>query len=256
MYHEAATREAQVQHECNAYETRARDRAKFPVNSGSVAAPKSGTSRALVVDMLFRQLFDAESGTYTYLLADGPGADAVILDPVASQIESYLRLAGELDVKIAYAMDTHVHADHVSALGALRERTGAITIMGEQSRADCVSRTVKDGDVIQVGSLSIRAMHTPGHTDFQNGDARAEYRSIFDKLLTLPDATRVYPGHDYKGWTESTVAEERAHNPRLQVKDEAEFVALMNGLNLPNPKLMDIAVPANLRCGRTTSINA
>jgi len=227
--------------------------------------------------MIFRQLFDAPSGTYTYLLAERAGAEALILDPVAEQVDAYLRLAGELDVTLAYAMDTHVHADHVTALGALRERVGLITLMGEQSRAECVSRTVSDGEVIQVGELAIRALYTPGHTDdsysfllgdrvftgdtllirgtgrtdFQNGDPRAEYRSIHERLLTLPDETRVYPGHDYKGWTESTIGEERAHNPRLQVANEAEFVALMNGLNLPNPKLMDVAVPANLRCGRT-----
>ncbi len=232
--------------------------------------------------MIFRQLYDAPTSTYTYLMADGPGADALILDPVAEKVDVYQELARELDVKLAYAIDTHVHADHVTALGMLRERASTITLMGEQSRAECVSRTFRDGEVITVGDLRIEAMYTPGHTDdsysfrlgdrvftgdtllirgtgrtdFQNGDPSSEYDSIFHKLLTLPDETRVYPGHDYRGFTVSTIAEERAHNPRLQVASREEFIALMNGLNLPNPKLMDVAVPANLRCGLLPNVTA
>jgi len=226
--------------------------------------------------MIFRQLFDKTSSTYTYLLARRPGGEALLIDPVNEQVDSYLRLIEELDLKLVQAVDTHVHADHVTGLGALRDRTGCVTAMGAETRADCVSRKVHDGEVLEVDGLKIRALYTPGHTDdsysfvmddrvftgdtllirgtgrtdFQNGDPHAEYDSIFHKLLVLPDETRVYPAHDYKGWTVSTIAEERAHNPRLQVGSEAEFVEIMNNLNLPNPKLMDVAVPANLRCGR------
>ncbi len=226
--------------------------------------------------MIFRQLFDKTSSTYTYLLARGPGGEALLIDPVNEQVDSYLRLIEELDLKLVQAVDTHVHADHVTGLGALRDRTGCVTLMGAETRADCVSRKVADGEVLKVDGLEVRALYTPGHTDdsysfvmadrvftgdtllirgtgrtdFQNGDPHAEYDSIFHKLLVLPDETRVYPAHDYKGWTVSTIAEERAHNPRLQVKSEAEFVEIMNNLDLPNPKLMDVAVPANLRCGR------
>ena len=226
--------------------------------------------------MIFRQLFDKTSSTYTYLLARRPGGEALLIDPVNEQVDSYLRLIEELDLKLVQAVDTHVHADHVTGLGALRDRTGCVTAMGAETRADCVSRKVHDGEVLEVDGLKVRALYTPGHTDdsysfvmddrvftgdtllirgtgrtdFQNGDPHAEYDSIFHKLLVLPGETLVYPAHDYKGWTVSTIDEERAHNPRLQVRDEAAFVEIMNNLNLPNPKLMDVAVPANLRCGR------
>jgi sulfur dioxygenase len=226
--------------------------------------------------MIFRQLFEKTSSTYTYLLARRAGGEALLIDPVSDQVDGYLRLIEELDLKLVHAVDTHVHADHVTGLGALRDVTGCVTAMGEQTRAECVSRKLKDGEVLTVDGLEVRAVYTPGHTDdsyafvmadrvftgdtllirgtgrtdFQNGDPHAEYDSIFHKLLTLPEETLVYPAHDYKGWTVSTIAEERAHNPRLQVASEAEFVEIMNNLNLPNPKLMDVAVPANLRCGR------
>jgi len=227
--------------------------------------------------MLFRQLFDRVSSTYTYLVASRPGGEALLVDPVREQVDAYLRLARELDLRLVRAIDTHTHADHVTALGALRDTTGCLTLMGEQTRAECVTETFRDGDVLDVDGVRVEAIHTPGHTDdsysfrladrvltgdtllirgsgrtdFQNGDPRAEYHSIFDRLLVLPPETLVYPGHDYKGWTVSTLAEERAHNPRLQVSSEAEYARIMNGLNLPDPRLMDVAVPANLRCGRT-----
>lgn len=227
--------------------------------------------------MLFRQLFDAQSSTYTYLLARRPGGEALLIDPVKEQMPTYLQLIRELDLRLVTAVDTHVHADHVTALGDLRDRVGCVTVMGEQSRAECVSRKVTDGELIEVDGLRLRAMYTPGHTDdsysfvmddrvftgdtllirgsgrtdFQNGDARAQYDSLFNRLLTLPDETLVYPAHDYKGWTVSTIGEERAHNPRLQVGSVAEYVALMGSLKLPTPKLMDVAVPANQACGIT-----
>ncbi|MGB2942960.1 MAG: MBL fold metallo-hydrolase [Candidatus Macondimonas sp.] len=226
--------------------------------------------------MLFRQLYDLDTGTYTYLLAARPGGEAVIIDPVLEQINAYLQLLRELDVRLVKAIDTHTHADHVTAMGQLRDTTGCVTIMGEQTKAECVSLRVKDGEHITVDGLTLQALYTPGHTDesysflmddrvftgdtllirgtgrtdFQNGDARAQYDSLFNKLLKLPEDTLVYPGHDYKGWTVSTIGEERRCNPRLQVSSVEAYVNIMNNLKLPNPKYMDVAVPANLACGQ------
>lgn len=226
--------------------------------------------------MLFRQLYDLDTGTYTYLLAARPGGEAVIIDPVLEQINAYLQLLRELDVRLVKAIDTHTHADHVTAMGQLRDTTGCVTIMGEQTKAECVSLRVKDGENITVDGLTLQALYTPGHTDesysflmddrvftgdtllirgtgrtdFQNGDARAQYDSLFNKLLKLPEDTLVYPGHDYKGWTVSTIGEERRYNPRLQVSSLEAYVNIMNNLKLPNPKYMDVAVPANLACGQ------
>lgn len=228
---------------------------------------------------IFRQLFDHESSTYTYLLASRKGGQAFLIDPVKAQLPTYLRLLEELDLRLVFALDTHVHADHVTALGDLRDATACVTMMGRESKASCVSRRLSDGDVLNADGVELTALYTPGHTDdsysfsmqdrvftgdtllirgtgrtdFQNGDPHAQYDSLFGKLLQLPDETLVYPAHDYKGWTVSTIGEEKAFNPRLQVKDEAEYVALMNGLQLPNPKLMDVAVPANLACGSETA---
>ena len=225
--------------------------------------------------MLFRQLFERESSTYTYLIAARKGGEALLIDPVKEEVGRYLQLIRELDLRLVFAIDTHVHADHVTGLGDLRDATSCATIMGAQSKAECVSRKVGDGEVIKVGGLELRALFTPGHTDdsysfamddrvftgdtllirstgrtdFQNGDAHAQYQSLFGRLLKLPDETLVYPAHDYKGWSVSTIGEEKANNPRLQLRSEHEYVELMRGLKLPNPKLMDVAVPANLACG-------
>jgi glyoxylase-like metal-dependent hydrolase (beta-lactamase superfamily II)/rhodanese-related sulfurtransferase len=225
--------------------------------------------------MIFRQLFDNTSGTYTYLLASRPGGEALIIDPVLEKVDRYLQLIRELDLKLVKAVDTHLHADHITGLGALRDRTHCITVMGEQTHADVVSMRVGEGDRVEIEGLRLDVLYTPGHTDdsysfllpdrvftgdtllirgtgrtdFQNGDPRAQYDSIFRRLLRLPDDTLVYPAHDYKGETVSTIGEERAFNPRLQVKSVDEYVALMNSLNLPNPKMMDVAVPANMRVG-------
>ncbi|HYA06900.1 MAG TPA: MBL fold metallo-hydrolase [Xanthobacteraceae bacterium] len=225
--------------------------------------------------MIFRQLFDATSGTYTYLLASRPGGEALIIDPVLEKVERYLQLVAELDLKLVKAVDTHLHADHITGLGALRDRTHCITVMGEQTKADVVSMRVAEGDRIAIEGLRLDVLYTPGHTDdsysflfadrvftgdtllirgtgrtdFQNGDPRAQYDSIFNKLLRLPDATLVYPAHDYKGDTVSTIGEERLYNPRLRVKSIDEYAELMNNLKLPNPKMMDVAVPANMRVG-------
>jgi glyoxylase-like metal-dependent hydrolase (beta-lactamase superfamily II)/rhodanese-related sulfurtransferase len=221
--------------------------------------------------MIFRQLFDSVSGTYSYLLASRAGGEALILDPVLEKADRYCQLLRELDLRLVKAVDTHLHADHVTGLRELRDRTQCITIMGEQSKADVVSMRVSDGDKVMIEGLSLDVMYTPGHTDdsysylmgdrvftgdtllirgtgrtdFQNGSARAQYESIFNRLLKLPDDTLVYPAHDYKGETVSTIAEERAWNPRLQVRSVEEYEDLMANLKLANPKMMDVAVPAN-----------
>lgn len=225
--------------------------------------------------MLFRQLFERDSSTYTYLLAGRAGGEALLIDPVKSELGKYLQLIDELDLRLVFAIDTHVHADHVTALGELRAASACATLMGAQSRAECVSRKISDGERLEVGGLELRAVYTPGHTDdsysfvmsdrvftgdtllirgtgrtdFQNGDPGAAYDSLFGKLLRLPEATLVYPAHDYKGWTVSTIGEERANNPRLQVSSREDYIAMMRALKLPSPKLMDVAVPANLACG-------
>ncbi len=227
---------------------------------------------------LFRQLFDHETYTYSYLIADRIGGEAVLIDGVKEQVDNYLLLIEQLQLNLVVSMDTHVHADHITALGDLSDKTQCVTMMGEQSRAQCLSSTFKDGEIIHVGELAFKALYTPGHTDdsysfllndcvftgdtllirgtgrtdFQNGDPEQQYDSLFNKLLKLPEQTLVYPAHDYKGWLVSTIGEEKQCNPRLQVSTREEYVEIMNGLNLPNPKFMDIAVPANLRCGRTS----
>ncbi len=225
--------------------------------------------------MIFRQLFDGASSTYSYLVASRRGGEALILDPVLEKVDRYLQLVRELDLRLVKAVDTHLHADHITGLGALRDRTRCITVMGEQSGVDVVSMRVSDGDTLRIEGVGLDVIYTPGHTDdsysfhmqdrvftgdtllirgtgrtdFQNGDPRAQYESIFNRLLRLPEETLVFPAHDYKGDTVSTIGEERAHNPRLQVGSADEYVALMNGLKLPNPKMMDVAVPANMRQG-------
>ncbi|MES2823013.1 MAG: MBL fold metallo-hydrolase [Pseudomonadota bacterium] len=230
--------------------------------------------------MIFRQLFDAESSTYTYLLGDATSRQALLIDPVLKSVNAYLQLLRELNLTLAYVLDTHTHADHITASGKLRELTGCTTFLGEESHSHCVSKTLSDGEKISLGKLTITALYTPGHTDdsysfvitdndqtylfsgdtllirstgrtdFQKGNAIEQYRSIFNKLLTLPDSTWVYPAHDYKGWMVSTIAEEKQHNPRLQLPNENDYAEFMNTLKLPDPKMMDIAVPANRSCGQ------
>ena len=226
--------------------------------------------------MIFRQLFDHESSTYTYLLADRKGGEALLIDPVLEQTDKYVRLVEELGLRLVMAVDTHIHADHVTALGALRDHTGCATAMGEQTKAECVSVRLRDGERVRIDDLALEVLYTPGHTDdsyslllpdrvftgdtllirgtgrtdFQNGDPAAQYDSLFGRLLRLPDDTFVYPAHDYNGMTVSTIGEEKAHNPRLQVRGKQEYVELMNGLVLSSPRLMDVAVPANRACGR------
>jgi glyoxylase-like metal-dependent hydrolase (beta-lactamase superfamily II)/rhodanese-related sulfurtransferase len=225
--------------------------------------------------MIFRQLFDSVSGTYSYLLASRAGGEALILDPVLDKVDRYCQLLRELDLRLIKAVDTHLHADHVTGLGELRDRTHCVTIMGEQSKADVVAMRVAEGDKVTIEGIALDAMYTPGHTDdsysflmgdrvftgdtllirgtgrtdFQNGSARAQYESIFNRLLKLPEETLVFPAHDYKGETVSTIGEEKRYNPRLQVRSVDAYVELMNNLKLPNPKMMDVAVPANMQVG-------
>jgi sulfur dioxygenase len=213
--------------------------------------------------MIFRQLYDSTSSTYTYLLASRHGGEALIVDPVLERVDRYIQLLRELDLRLVKAIDTHLHADHITGLDALSERTRCITVMGEQSKAEVVSIRIGDGDRVDIESFIMPdrvftgdtlLIRGTGRTDFQNGDPRAQYYSLFGRLLKLPDETLVYPAHDYKGDTVSTIGEERTFNPRLQVKSVDEYVSLMNSLNLPNPKMMDVAVPANMRIGLARDI--
>jgi glyoxylase-like metal-dependent hydrolase (beta-lactamase superfamily II) len=223
---------------------------------------------------MFKQMFDTESSTYTYLLVDENAREAVIIDPVASHIEDYIAIIKQHNLHLKYALETHVHADHITASGKLRERLGAKTGVGELCGA-AADMQLNDGDVLMIGDQQIQVIATPGHTagsvsflcndrlftgdtllingcgrtDFQGGSAEMLYNSIVNKLFTLPNETLTYPGHDYNGRRVSSVAQEKAINPRLAGKTRDEFIAIMNNLNLPKPRLIDIAVPANRMCG-------
>ena len=224
--------------------------------------------------MLFRQLFDSESSTFTYLLADEATREAALIDPVREQLQRDLTLLRELGLKLVYVLDTHVHADHVTAAGLLRAQTGARTVGGRKGPS-CADLQVAAGAEIRLGSVVIEVLETPGHTDdslsyrvgdhlftgdalmiraagrtdFQNGDAGQLYDTITQVLFALPDATLVHPAHDYKGCTVTTIGEEKRFNARVAGRSRAEFVKLMNGLNLPKPNKIDEAVPANRACG-------
>ena len=224
--------------------------------------------------MLVRQLFDQDTFTYTYLVADRAKGVAALIDPVAGQLERDLKVIAELGLRLVLALDTHVHADHITGAGQLRERTGCRTIASRKG-AECVDQRVDHGDRLELGDLTIDVLATPGHTDdsvsyrvgenvftgdalfvrgtgrtdFQNGDAATLYRSITETLFALPEDTIVWPGHDYRGHTATTIGEEKRHNPRVANKTLAEFKAIMDNLNLPRPKYLDQAVPANRECG-------
>lgn len=226
--------------------------------------------------MIFRQFFDSVSSTYSYLIANQTTREALLIDPVKEKTALYVQYLQQLELKLLVATDTHTHADHTTALGDLREQTGCLTLMGEQSGAECVSARFKDGERITIQGLDIRALYTPGHTqdsysfvmpdrvftgdtllirstgrtDFQGGDPEQSYQSI-QRLWALPDQCQVYPAHDYQGCTVSTIGEEKRFNPRLAQKTAAQYVEIMQNLHLPNPKMMDVAIPANLRCGKT-----
>ena len=221
--------------------------------------------------MIFEQLFDDKSSTYTYIIASGQGREALIIDPVIENTKIYLNLLKELKLKLVKVVDTHIHADHISGLNELSKNTNCIKIMGEQSESEVIDIKVKENDKINIENIELTVIYTPGHTscsysffskdrvftgdtllingtgrtDFQNGDAGMQYDSIFNKLLKLPKNTFVYPAHDYNGKKFSTIENEKKNNPRLQVKSESEYIEIMNNLNLSNPKMMDVAVPAN-----------
>lgn len=228
--------------------------------------------------MIFRQLFDRESCTYTYVLGDETTREAILIDPVRELVDRDMQVLEELDLQLVYTLETHVHADHVTAGGTLRQRLGSKSVLSHHAGADCADITVGTGDVIRVGDVRVEVRETPGHTntcvsyyvpeegmiftgdtlmirgcgrtDFQQGSSETLYSSVHEQIFTLPDSTRIYPGHDYKGRTMSTVAEERAHNPRLGGgRTVGEFVDIMANLKLSLPKKLSVAVPANQQCG-------
>ena len=225
--------------------------------------------------MIFKQVFDQKSSTYTYLIASSKGREALIIDPVLDNVEDYLKLLTELDLKLVKVIDTHIHADHVTGASKLKDKTKCSTIMGENTPADTVEIKVKDDEYINLDHLKIRAMYTPGHTsdsysflldnylfsgdtllingtgrtDFQNGSSKDAYNSIFNKLLKLPEETFLYPAHDYKGEKVSTIGKEKKHNPRLQVSSVDEYIEIMNNLNLKKPVEIESNVSRNINLG-------
>lgn len=229
---------------------------------------------------IFRQLFDPQTSTYTYLLGDTRTGEALLIDPVLEQVDRDVKLLAELGLTLRYTLDTHMHADHISGSGQLRERLGSRSVAAHAAGAACVDVAVHSGDEIVIGAVRLEVRATPGHTpgcvtyvehaagraftgdallvrgtgrtDFQQGDARMLYRSIAEQIFSLPESFQVWPGHDYRGQTVSTVGEEKRHNPRLAGKSEEEFVEILGNLKLPRPRRMDEAVPANLQCGRVS----
>ena len=221
--------------------------------------------------MIFKQLFDNKSSTYTYIISSGKGREALIIDPVIENTSEYLNLLKELDLKLVKVIDTHIHADHITGLSELSKQTNCKKIMGEHSASEVIDIRVKDNEKIKIENIELTSIYTPGHTDcsysfftkdkvftgdtllingtgrtdFQNGSSYDAYDSLFKKLLKLPEKTLVYPAHDYNGKTHSTIENEKKNNPRLQVKSAEEYAELMSNLKLSNPKMMDIAVPAN-----------
>ena len=229
----------------------------------------------IIYKMIFRQLFDKRSSTFTYLIASAKGREALIIDPVLENVDQYINLLKDLDLKLVKVIDTHIHADHITGASKLNKETNCSTIMGERSPADSVQIKVKNDEIINIDNLKIRTIYTPGHTsdsysfllnnhlfsgdtllingtgrtDFQNGSAKDSYDSIFNKLLKLPEETLLYPAHDYNGENVSSIGKERALNPRLQIKNINEYVEIMNNLNLPKPNLMDLNVARNIKLG-------
>ena len=223
--------------------------------------------------MIFEQLFDTKSSTYTYVISSGEGREALIIDPVIEHTDEYLKILEKLKLKLVKVIDTHIHADHITALNELNKRTSCVRIMGENSKSEVIDLKIKDNEKIKIENIELKAMYTPGHTDcsysylmndrvftgdtllingtgrtdFQNGSSYDAYESLFNKLLKLPEKTLVYPAHDYNGKKFSTIKNEKNNNPRLQVKSKQEYAEIIENLNLSNPKMMDVAVPANVK---------
>ena len=225
--------------------------------------------------MIFKQVFDKKSSTYTYLIASSKGREALIIDPVLENVEDYIKLLNELDLRLVKVIDTHIHADHVTGASKLKDLTRCSTIMGEYTPAETVEIKVKDDEYIHLDNLKIRAMYTPGHTsdsysflmnnylfsgdtllingtgrtDFQNGSSKDAYNSIFNKLLKLPEETLLYPAHDYKGEKVSTIGKEKRYNPRLQVNSIDEYIEIMSNLDLKKPAQLEFNVTKNVNLG-------
>ena len=223
--------------------------------------------------MIFKQLFDQKSSTYTYIISSGKGRESLIIDPVIENTSEYLKILKDLDLKLVKVIDTHIHADHITGLNELSKKTNCVKIMGEHSASEVIDIRVKDNEKVKIENIELTSIYTPGHTDcsysffmkdrvftgdtllingtgrtdFQNGSSYDAYNSLFKKLLKLPEKTLVYPAHDYNGKTHSTIENEKNNNPRLQVKSADEYAEIMNNLKLSNPKMMDIAVPANIK---------
>jgi len=223
--------------------------------------------------MIFEQLFDTKSSTYTYIIASGQGREALIIDPVIEKTDEYIQVLKNLELKLVKVIDTHIHADHITGLNELNKRTNCTRIMGEKSKSEVIDLKISDNENIKVENIVLKAIYTPGHTDcsysylmndrvftgdtllingtgrtdFQSGSPYDAYDSLFNKLLKLPENTLVFPAHDYKGKKNSTIGNEKNNNPRLQVSSKEEYAEIMNNLNLPNPKMLDVAVPANLK---------
>jgi len=223
--------------------------------------------------MIFEQLFDVKSSTYTYIISSGKGREALVIDPVIEHTNEYIKILEKLDLKLVKVIDTHIHADHITGLNELQKRTNCTRVMGEKSKSEVIDLKVKDEEKINIESIELKAIYTPGHTDcsysylmndrvftgdtllingtgrtdFQNGNSYDAYDSLFNKLLKLPEKTLVYPAHDYNGKKYSTIESEKNNNPRLQVNSKEQYAEIMNNLKLANPKMIDIAVPANLK---------
>ena len=223
--------------------------------------------------MVFEQLFDTKSSTYTYIISSGKGREALIIDPVIEHTDEYIKVLKNLELKLVKVIDTHIHADHITGLNELNKRTNCTRIMGEKSKSEVVDVRLKDDEKIKIESIELKAIYTPGHTDcsysylmndrvftgdtllingtgrtdFQNGSSYDAYDSLFNKLLKLPEKTLVYPAHDYNGKKYSTIENEKNNNPRLKVSSKEQYAEIMNNLNLANPKMMDVAVPANVK---------
>ena len=226
-----------------------------------------------MLSMIFEQLFDPKSSTYTYIISSGEGREALVIDPVIENTDEYIKILESLELKLVKVIDTHIHADHITGLNELNKRTNCTRIMGEKSKSEVIDLKIKDGEKIEIENIKLQAIYTPGHTDcsysylmndrvftgdtllinstgrtdFQSGNSHDAYDSLFNRLLKLPEKTLVYPAHDYNGKKNSTIEIEKNNNPRLQVSSKEEYAEIMSNLNLANPNMIDIAVPANLK---------